>query len=95
VTREVLVQLPASPIAPGHPIDTFRRENRAIGQLIAKIRTTLAEISALEDGQECKGQLLQLLQSENELMDIDTPISGKSTSCFLFWRSTALPVHPR
>ena len=23
VTREVLVQLPASPIAPGHPIDTF------------------------------------------------------------------------
>ena len=55
VTREVLVQLPASPMAPGQPVDTFRRENTAIRQVIAKIRETLAEISALEDGQECKG----------------------------------------
>src|SRR6185369_11813339 len=30
VTRDVLVQLPASLISPGHPIDTFRRENTAL-----------------------------------------------------------------
>ena len=29
VTREVLVQLPAASIAPGHPVDTFRCENAA------------------------------------------------------------------
>jgi hypothetical protein len=30
VTREVLVQIPTSKtIAPGHPVDTFRRENEA------------------------------------------------------------------
>jgi len=84
VTREVLVQLPPSPMAPGHPVDTFRRENTAIRQVIAKIRTTLAEISALEDGQECKGQLLQLRQSANQLMDIDKHYQRKEHALFPF-----------
>ena len=84
VTREVLVQLPVSPTAPGHPIDTFRQENTAIRQVIAKIRTTLAEISALQDGQECKGQLLQLRQSTNELMDIDKHYQRKEHALFSF-----------
>src|SRR5215469_1326558 len=30
VTREVLVQLPLSPMAPGHPVETYRQENTAI-----------------------------------------------------------------
>lgn len=55
VTREILVQLPASPISPGHPVDTFRRKNAAIRQVIAKIRATVGEISALPDDQDCKG----------------------------------------
>ena len=84
VTREILVQLPAGPIAPGHPIDTFRRENTAIRQVIAKIRTTLAEISALEDGQQCKGQLRELRQSTNELMDIDKHYQRKEQVLFSF-----------
>src|SRR5215469_8680106 len=39
VTRDILVQLPASSIPPGHPVDTFRRENAAIREVIGKIRT--------------------------------------------------------
>lgn len=84
VTREVLVQLPAGPIVPGHPVDTFRRENSALRQVIAKTRTILAEISALEDDQECKGQLLQLRQSANELMDIDKHYQRKEHALFSF-----------
>ena len=84
VTREVLVQLPANPIAPGHPADTFRRENAAIREVIVKIRTTLSEISGLEDGRECKSQLLQLRQSANELMDIDKHYQRKEHALFSF-----------
>ena len=84
VTREVLIQPPASPTAPGHPIDTFRRENTAIRRVIAKIRTTLSELSALEDGRECKGELLQLQQSANELMDIDKHYQRKEHVLFSF-----------
>jgi len=84
VTREVLVQLPASPIAPGHPVDTFRRENAAIRRVIAKFRKTIAEISALEDAHPCKEQLLQLRQSANELMDIDKHYQRKEHALFSF-----------
>ena len=84
VTREVLVQLPARLIAPGHPIDTFRRENAALRQVIAKTRALLAEISALEDSRDCKGQLLQLRQSANELMDIDKHYQRKEHVLFSF-----------
>jgi len=84
VTREILVQLPAASIPPGHPIDTFRSENAAIRQVIAKIRTTLAEIFALDDAQQCKGQLLHLRQSANELMDIDKHYQRKEHVLFSF-----------
>ncbi len=84
VTREVLVQLPASPIAPGHPIDTFRRENEAIRQVVGKIRATLGELSALAPEQECKGLLLQLRQSANELMDVDKHYQRKEHALFSF-----------
>lgn len=84
VTREVLVQLPASPIAAGHPVDTFRRENAAIREVITKIRTTLSEITELEDAQECKSQLFQLRHNANELMDIDKHYQRKEHALFSF-----------
>ena len=84
VTREVLIQLPASPIAPGHPVDTFRRENAAIRQVIAKFRKTIDEFCALEDAHVCKEQLLQLRQSANELMDIDKHYQRKEHTLFSF-----------
>jgi len=84
VTREVLVQLPASPIAPGHPVDTFRRENAAIRDVIVKMRTTLSELSELPDDQDCKSQLFQLRQSANELMDVDKHFQRKEHALFSF-----------
>ena len=66
VTREILVQLPVSSIQPGHPVDTFRRENAAIREVIGRIRAILSELSAHPDTEECKPQLLQIRQSANE-----------------------------
>ncbi|HSW50807.1 MAG TPA: DUF438 domain-containing protein, partial [Bryobacteraceae bacterium] len=48
VTREVLVQLPAAPIPPGHPADTFRRENEALRGVLARMREALAASSEME-----------------------------------------------
>jgi DUF438 domain-containing protein len=84
VTREVLVQLPASPIAPGHPVDTFRRENAAIREVISKIRTIFSQLTGLEEGQDCKSQLFQLRQNANELMDIDKHYQRKEHALFSF-----------
>lgn len=84
VTREVLVQLPAKPLAPGHPIDTFRRENAALRETVEKIRKAAAEIAALDDSAECASQLLQLRQGANELMDIDKHYQRKEHVLFSY-----------
>ena len=84
VTREVLVQLPASPIPPGHPVDTFRRENAAIREVIGKVRGVLAELAALPEGDDCKEQLLRLRQQANELMDIEKHYQRKEHALFSF-----------
>jgi len=84
VTREVLVQFPAKPLAPGHPIDTFRRENAAVREVVQKLRSTVADISALPDAEECKPLLLQLRQGANDLMDIDKHYQRKEHVLFSF-----------
>lgn len=84
VTREVLVQLPASPIPPGHPVDTFRRENAAIRLVIEKMRAALSEISALADDDNCQRELVQLQQAANDLMDIDKHYQRKEHALFSF-----------
>ncbi len=51
VTRDVLVQLaPPASIEPGHPLDTFRRENAALKQVIGRCEGSLAEIDGLGSG---------------------------------------------
>ncbi len=84
VTREILVQLPVSSIQPGHPVDTFHRENAAIREIIGKIRAILSELSAHPDTEECKPRLLQIRQSANELMDIDKHYQRKEHALFSF-----------
>jgi uncharacterized protein len=70
VTRDVLVQLPAKPIEPGHPADTFRRENAALRDVLAKMRAALGESP------------LALRQAFNELMDIEKHYQRKEHAIF-------------
>ena len=71
LTREVLVQLPARPVPPGHPADTMRLENQALRQTLARMRQTLASILALESEEGLEPLLLAWRQCANELMDVD------------------------
>lgn len=57
VTREILTPIAAPPIAPGHPADTFRRENEAL-------RAAAARLSQAETP-------LAFREALNELTDID------------------------
>jgi uncharacterized protein len=82
VTRDVLVQLPAQSLAPGHPIDTFKRENAALQQVIAAMRTTITEVASLDDSAECEALLFQIRQGANELMDIDKHYQRKEHALF-------------
>ena len=54
VTREVLVTLPGRALTPGHPIDTFRRENEAVRGVLGRLRQAMkdaAEHTGRNEGQ--------------------------------------------
>jgi len=67
LTREVLVQLPPKPVPPGHPADTFRRENDALRGVLLNIRIALKELQS----QSTDAPLMKWRQGFNDLMDIE------------------------
>src|ERR1019366_604980 len=83
VTRDALVQLPVrKAIPPGHPVDTFRRENEALRGVIATMTQTLAELQGTTEPVETAAILLRFRQSFNELMDIDKHYQRKEHALF-------------
>lgn len=83
VTRDVLVQLTPPPsIQPGHPVDTFRRENAALQEVIARMRALFADAGKLEDGADAAELVYRMRQSANDLMDIDKHYQRKEHALF-------------
>jgi PAS domain S-box-containing protein len=82
VTREVLVQMPPKPVPPGHPVDTFRRENEAIRGVLVNMRSTMADLHALADDADATPVLLKWRQASNDLMDIDKHYQRKEHALF-------------
>ncbi len=83
VTRDVLVQLAPPPsVEPGHPLDTFRRENDALKKVIATMRGTSAEIADLAPIADAQEIVFRLHQSANDLMDIDKHYQRKEHALF-------------
>ncbi|HBY62965.1 MAG TPA: DUF438 domain-containing protein [Solibacterales bacterium] len=72
IAREVLVQLPKGPgPAPGHPVDTFHRENEALGGVVRELRAAAEE-----------GELFRWRKAANDLMDIDKHYQRKEHALF-------------
>jgi len=83
VTRDVLVQLPTrKAIAPGHPVDTFRRENEALRGVMAAMTQTLSELQGTTKSGDAAAIVLRFRQSYNELMDIDKHYQRKEHALF-------------
>jgi DUF438 domain-containing protein len=82
VTREVLVQMAPPPVEPGHPVDTFRRENEALRGVVARMKGAMSELLAASDEQQAERPLLEWRQALNELMDIDKHYQRKEHLLF-------------
>jgi DUF438 domain-containing protein len=82
VTRDVLVQLPPKPVPPGHPVDTFRRENDALRSVLLRMRQAMAEIRALPDDAPASAAILNWRQAHNDLSDIEKHYQRKEHAFF-------------
>jgi len=84
---DVLGEVMAAPrapkeVPPGHPVDTFRRENRALEQAVAKVRGQLPAIAALGDGGTPAEARLALLEALAPLLDVEKHYSRKEHLVF-------------
>jgi hypothetical protein len=82
VLQEIMTK-PARPeIPPGHPVDTFRRENEAIGKVAAQWRALVKELRARPGEERFRQIILAMRQACNELQDVDKHYARKENLLF-------------
>ncbi len=82
VLRDLIVESSPLEIVPGHPIDTMRRENDALTELVAEMRGILAETKALKDDADMTKLLERLRGHYNNLMDVEKHYQRKENLLF-------------
>lgn len=85
VVRDILVERASVPPAPGHPVDTFRRENEALGAQTASLREALGVLVAegtSEDAAVSATQLLRCRELFGALMDVEKHYQRKEHLLF-------------
>lgn len=87
VLRDILVEAvrPAPP--PGHPVDTFRRENTALEEQVARLRGALADLAppgAADDAPVDEARRLECRRHLAGLMDVEKHYKRKENLLFPF-----------
>ncbi len=82
VLREILVQ-PIQPYTPpGHPVDTLREENTALGEAVGRLRAVMRRVAAPPDAAEPGDELAAWRQAYNDLMDVEKHYQRKEHLLF-------------
>lgn len=66
----------------GHPVDTFRRENAAVGEVIDRMRPLLADLASPPGGEGAKKMLGDFASAMDELSEIEYHYQRKENQLF-------------
>ncbi|NJK98106.1 MAG: DUF438 domain-containing protein [Bacteroidales bacterium] len=81
-------------VPPGHPVDTFKKENRELEKVIAAIDQLLVELRESSDG-KIKEIFMKLHGRFNELMDVDKHYLRKEYLLFPFLEKYEITGPPK
>ena len=84
----------AKVVPPGHPVDTFKRENRALEEYIQKAKALFDKGNKLKDD-EVNEYLLQLKGIFNNLSDVDKHYKRKEYLLFPFLEKAGITGPPK
>lgn len=87
-------QTGARPIPQGHPVDTFKKENRELERVIAAIEQLIKQLRTVQDTQ-VKEIFLKLHARFNELMDVDKHYKRKEYLLFPFLEKYEITGPPK
>jgi uncharacterized protein len=84
----------AKPVPPGHPVDTFKKENRELEKVVDAIEQLLDQVPYIQEGQ-VKELFLKLHSRFNELMDVDKHYKRKEYLLFPFLEKYEITGPPK
>lgn len=84
----------AKSVPPGHPVDTFRQENRALEARIKALNALFNDITAVKD-EDFDSYILQLRSLFNELSDVDKHYLRKEYLLFPFMEKVGITGPPK
>jgi DUF438 domain-containing protein len=87
-------QSSAKPIPNGHPVDTFRKENRELEKVADAIEQLLGQVESSQED-EIKDLFLRLHGRFNELMDVDKHYKRKEYLLFPFLEKYEITGPPK
>jgi DUF438 domain-containing protein len=82
--RGVIDLAESKDVPPGHPVDTFRKENKALKGVIEKITGLFKQVNDLKDDEDYSDRWIQIHQQFNYLMDVDKHYRRKENLLFPF-----------
>ncbi len=94
VFRDALEKHPAPDVPPGHPVDAFLHENRALEKLAGEVRSSLEKLSAAGGDAE-QAAVLELAAKLNLLWDIDKHYRRKEDLLFPFLEKYEITGPPK
>jgi PAS domain S-box-containing protein len=82
VLNEIRAQPKSQEVPPGHPVDTFRRENEALRRPIDEMKAAVAEARERAEGDPWRETVHRMRQAFNDLMDVDKHYLRKENLLF-------------
>lgn len=82
-------------IPPGHPVDTFKRENKELLKVVNQLEELYGEISSLKTEAEIAPYLLQVKSHFNSLMDVEKHYLRKENLVFPYMEKYGITGPPK
>jgi len=82
-------------IEPGHPVDTFKAENRALGKVVSELNNLVGNIDAEMTSLKRENVINKLKSQFNDLMDVDKHYRRKENLLFPFLEKYGITGPPK
>lgn len=82
-------------IPPGHPVDTFKRENKELLKVVDQLESLYTRVSSVKSDEETAAFLIQLKTLFNSLMDVEKHYLRKENLVFPFMESYGITGPPK
>jgi DUF438 domain-containing protein len=82
-------------VPPGHPVDTFKRENKELLKVVEKLENLYASVTDLVSAEEVPGYFIRLKSQFNQLMDVEKHYIRKENLLFPFLEKHGITGPPK